>query len=75
MIFKVMMAANYLDCKPLLDLTCKHVANQTKNLTPEEVREKYRIPDAASSSASPLSSTSGLSGSSAAAAASVGVSS
>ena len=36
-------AANYLDIKPLLDLTCAKVATTLKGKTPEEIRIEYNI--------------------------------
>ncbi len=38
-----LQAANYLDIKPLLDLTCAKVATTLKNKTPEEIRIEYNI--------------------------------
>ena len=37
------MAANYLDVKGLIDICCKHVANQIKNKTPDEIRSTFHI--------------------------------
>ncbi|XP_045140976.1 S-phase kinase-associated protein 1 [Echinops telfairi] len=37
------VAANYLDIKGLLDVTCKTVANMIKGKTPEEIRKTFNI--------------------------------
>ena len=42
-LFNVILAANYLDIKPLLDLTCKRVADMIKGCTTEEIRAKFGI--------------------------------
>lgn len=39
----MILAANYLDAKGLLDVTCKTVANMIKGKTPKEVRTTFNI--------------------------------
>ena len=36
-------AANYLNIKTLLDLTCKTVADMIKGKTPEEIRKTFNV--------------------------------
>lgn len=42
-LFYMILAANYLDIKGLLDVTCKTVANMIKGKTPDEVRQTFNI--------------------------------
>lgn len=42
-LFEMITAANYLDIKPLLELTCKTVANMIRGKTPDEIRKTFNI--------------------------------
>ncbi|KAI5069358.1 hypothetical protein GOP47_0015659 [Adiantum capillus-veneris] len=42
-VFKVMMAADYMDIEGLLDLTCEAVADMIRNKSVEEIRELFNI--------------------------------
>lgn len=44
-LFEMILAANYLDIKPMLDLTCKTVADMIKGKSPEEIRKMFNIPN------------------------------
>jgi S-phase kinase-associated protein 1 len=39
----LILAANYLDIRSLLDVTCKTVANMIKGKTPDEIRKTFNI--------------------------------
>ena len=42
-VFDVINAANYLDIKSLLDLSCAKIASEMKGKTAEEIRTKFNI--------------------------------
>ena len=42
-LFELILAANYMDIKSLLDLTCAKVASMIKGKTPEQIRETFNI--------------------------------
>jgi len=42
-LFELILAANYMDIKPLLDLTCATVASLIKGKTPDEIRRTFNI--------------------------------
>eukprot|EP00250_Pteridium_aquilinum_P035040 c8508_g1_i1 orf=379-858(-) len=42
-LFDLILAANYLNIKNLLDLTCQSVADMIKGKTPEEIRKTFNI--------------------------------
>ncbi len=43
LLFEVLLAANYLDLKSLLDLSCSKVATMIKGMTPEALRKIFNI--------------------------------
>ncbi|XP_064536794.1 S-phase kinase-associated protein 1-like [Drosophila montana] len=43
MLFQLMLAANYLDIKGLLELTCRTVAKMIKGKTSAEIRQVFNI--------------------------------
>ncbi|PRP85976.1 S-phase kinase-associated protein 1 [Planoprotostelium fungivorum] len=44
-IVDILLAANYLDVKGLFELMCKHIANELKGKTPDQIRERFGIQD------------------------------
>lgn len=43
LLFELILAANYMDIKPLLDLTCATVASMIKGKSPEDIRTAFNI--------------------------------
>jgi S-phase kinase-associated protein 1 len=43
LLFELILAANYMDIKPLLDLTCAKIASMIKGKKPEEIRKTFNI--------------------------------
>jgi S-phase kinase-associated protein 1 len=43
LLFELILAANYMDVKPLLDLTCAKTASLIKGKTPEQIRKTFNI--------------------------------
>lgn len=43
MLFELILAANYMDIKYLLDLTCAKVASMIKGKTPDQIRKTFGI--------------------------------
>jgi len=43
LLFELILAANYMDIKPLLDLTCAKVASMIKGKKPEQIRTTFNI--------------------------------
>eukprot|EP00644_Phytophthora_capsici_P009178 jgi/Phyca11/526054/estExt2_fgenesh1_pm.C_PHYCAscaffold_60149 len=43
LLFELILAANYMDIKSLLDLSCAKVATMIKGKTPEEIRATFGI--------------------------------
>jgi S-phase kinase-associated protein 1 len=43
LLFELILAANYMDIKPLLDLTCATVASMIKGKSPDDIRSTFNI--------------------------------
>lgn len=43
LLFELILAANYMDIKPMLDLCCAKVASMMKGKTPEQIRATFNI--------------------------------
>ncbi len=43
LIFELILAANYMDIRPLMDLACAKVASIIKGKSPEEIRKVFNI--------------------------------
>ncbi|KAI8324226.1 putative E3 ubiquitin ligase complex SCF subunit sconC [Martensiomyces pterosporus] len=45
LLFELLLASNYMDIRPLLDLGCKTVANMIRGKSAEEIRKQFNIVD------------------------------
>jgi S-phase kinase-associated protein 1 len=45
MLFEVILGANFLDIQPLLNMTCKYIANIIRNKTPDELKILFKNPE------------------------------
>ncbi|OUM66425.1 hypothetical protein PIROE2DRAFT_53572 [Piromyces sp. E2] len=43
-LFDTALAANYMDIKTLLNLTCRHIADNIRGKTADDIREYFNIP-------------------------------
>ncbi|KAJ2686841.1 hypothetical protein H4R19_006679 [Coemansia spiralis] len=43
MLFEILLASNYMDIKPLLDLGCKTVANMIRGKSADDIRKQFNI--------------------------------
>lgn len=43
MLFEIILTANYLDIRSLLEVGCKTVANMIKGKSPEDIRKTFNI--------------------------------
>ncbi|KAI9076992.1 hypothetical protein K1719_041068 [Acacia pycnantha] len=43
LLFEIVLAANYLDIKSLLDLSCQAIADKIKNKTPKQIRRIFNL--------------------------------
>ena len=44
-LFELIKGANYLEFQAMLNATCKKVANEIKGKTPEEIRNRFKLPE------------------------------
>lgn len=44
LLYELILAANYLDIRNLLDVSAKTIANMIKGKTPEEIRKIFNVP-------------------------------
>ena len=42
-LMKILLAANYMDIKSLINLAAAKIASQIKDKTPKEIRERFKL--------------------------------